>query len=177
MCEGLKCDSLFGPVLLCSHWFSLSCLLLCSLPHLPVKAADQQCCAQMGDRDPRGHLQHADAASGAGGWEGQAGPHACQPDGRTDYGESELCLSPLCLTPLSYSHMAVSPQCVTMGHVMNFYICYCQACATEYRQIHWALPCSYDVELWLPLCRFVYSQAFVSFTYLVSLSTLSHTLS
>lgn len=40
----------------------------------------------MGHRDPRGDLQHADAAGGAGGREGEAGPSTCQPDGSPDYG-------------------------------------------------------------------------------------------
>lgn len=47
---------------------------------------DQQRRAQVGHRDPRGDLQHADAAGGVGGREGQAGPSTCQPDGSPDYG-------------------------------------------------------------------------------------------
>lgn len=40
----------------------------------------------MGHRDPRGHLQHADVAGGAGGREGEARPCASKPDGSPHYG-------------------------------------------------------------------------------------------
>lgn len=54
---------------------------------------DQQRRAQVGHRDPRGDLQHADAAGGAGGREGQAGPSTCQPDGSPDYGGLTHCIT------------------------------------------------------------------------------------
>lgn len=64
-------------------------------PRSPPPAADQQRRAQVGHRDPRGHLQHADAAGGAGGGAGEARPGACEPDGSPDYGEicPSVCLS------------------------------------------------------------------------------------
>lgn len=40
----------------------------------------------MGHRDPRGNLQHAHAAGGAGCRAGEAGPCTCKPDGSADHG-------------------------------------------------------------------------------------------
>lgn len=46
-----------------SHWVWKRSLT----SFLSVLVVDQQRRAQVGHRDPRGHLQHADAAGGAGG--------------------------------------------------------------------------------------------------------------
>lgn len=55
-------------------------------------AVDQQRRTQVGHGDPRGDLQHADVAGGAGGREGEAGPRPRQPDGGPDHGGLSFCV-------------------------------------------------------------------------------------
>lgn len=47
----------------------------------------------MGDRNPRGDLQHVNVTGGACGRESQAGPHTCEPDGGANHGEVTLALT------------------------------------------------------------------------------------
>lgn len=97
------------------HW---PCSDLClGLNHsltsfLSVLVVDQQCRAQVGHRDPRGHLQHADAAGGAGCWAAQAEPCTCEPDGSPDHGGTSIIVTSIslrdCFTfPINKSHCCV----------------------------------------------------------------------
>lgn len=70
---------------------------------------DQQRRAQVGHRDPRGDLQHADAAGGAGGREGQAGPSTCQPDGSPDHGGLTHCVTAHFVDEIFFRHSCKRP--------------------------------------------------------------------
>lgn len=54
--------------------------------------ADVKCCAQVGNRDSWGHLQHADAAGGSGRRKSQTRPHTHRPHGSSYYGTHNLLL-------------------------------------------------------------------------------------
>lgn len=64
----------------------------------------------MGHRDPRGDLQHAHVAGGAGCREGEAGPRTCKPDGSPDYGVLSHALSRLNI--LSFNTFLLSTFCI-----------------------------------------------------------------